>query len=152
MKIPSQFPDNSRVWIYTSNRPVSETDQQEIAASLSAFLDEWAAHGTQLLAAGEWLNSFQVVVALNEDVAGASGCSIDAQMRFMRKIGEEYSIDWFDRMSMIVEANGELKRVSFFELAENPDALLFDGLAQRLGEIRKEWPVPVSKSRYKHLV
>lgn len=148
----SNFPDSSRIWIYTSNRPVSGSDQDEIAKPVAEFLDQWAAHGTQLLAAAEWLNPYQMVVALNEEAAGASGCSIDAQTRFMRKIGEEYSIDWFDRMSMIISENGDLQRVSFFELADHPSALLYDGLAQRLGEIRGQWPVPMTESRYKHLV
>ena len=146
------FPDNSRIWIYTSNRAVSDSDQQEMAGPIADFLEKWAAHGTQLAAAGAWLNAYQLVIALDESVAGASGCSIDAQTRFMRSIGEEYSIDWFDRLSMIIEENGEVKRVSFFELADHPDALLFDSLVQRLGDVRGEWPVAMGKSRYGHIV
>lgn len=147
-----QFPDESRVWIYTSNRPVSESDQQEMAGPIAEFLEQWAAHGTQLAACGAWLNNYQLVIALDESVAGPSGCSIDAQTRFMRKIGEEYTIDWFDRMSMIIEENDQISRVSFFELAEHPQALLYDGLVQRLGDLRHKWPVPLTESRYKHLV
>jgi hypothetical protein len=147
-----RFPDHSRIWIYTSNRPVSDSDQREMEKPVAEFLDQWAAHGNQLTAGAAWLNSYQMAVALDETAAGASGCSIDAQTRFMRKIGEEYSIDWFDRMSMIIEEDGEIRRVSFFELAEHPSALLYDGLVQRLSELRAKWPVPLTESRYKHLV
>lgn len=147
-----QFPDNSRIWVYTSNRPVSADDQQAMAAPIADFLEKWAAHGTQLAACGAWLNPYQLVIALDESVAGASGCSIDAQTRFMRQIGEEYAIDWFDRMSMIIEENDTIQRVSFFELADHPDAMLYDALVQRLGDLRGNWPVPVVESRYKHLV
>ena len=146
------FPDNSRIWIYTSNRIVSEADQQEMSGPVRDFLEKWAAHGTQLAAAGAWLNGYQLVIALDESVAGASGCSIDAQTRFMRQLGEEYSIDWFDRMSMIIEEEGKTERISFFELADHPEAFLYDSLVQRLGDIRGEWPVPMTKSRYAAVV
>lgn len=147
-----QFPDNARVWIYTSNRAVSAQEQQEMAGPISEFLEKWAAHGTQLLAAGAWLNPYQMVVALDEEQAGASGCSIDAQTRFMRAMGEKHDIDWFNRLSLVVEENDEIKLVSFFELSEHPDALLYDSLVQRLGDLRGKWPVPMGESRYKHLV
>ena len=146
------FPDHSRIWIYSSNRPVSKADQQEMAAPINEFLEKWAAHGTQLAAAAAWLNAYQLVIALDESVAGASGCSIDAQTRFMRALGDQYAIDWFDRMAMIIEENGELKRVSFFELSEHPEALLYDSLVQRLGDLRSNWPIPMMESRYHPIV
>lgn len=144
-----KFPDNCRIWIYSSNRAVSEADQQEMTGPISEFLEKWAAHGTQLAAAVEWLNAYQLVIALDESVAGASGCSIDAQTRFMRVLGEQYAIDWFDRMAMIIEENGEIKRISFFELAEHPKALVYDSLVQRLGDLRSNWPILMKESRYK---
>lgn len=147
-----QFPDNARIWVYTSNRMISDQEQQELSGPINEFLQKWAAHGTQLLAAGAWLNPYQLVVALNEEQAGASGCSIDAQSRFLRRLGEQYNIDWFNRMQMVVEVEGTLELVSFFELSEHPEALLYDGLVQRLGEIRNNWPIPLNQSRYKHLV
>lgn len=150
--ILEHFPDTARVWIYTSNRPVSDKDREEIAASADQFLEKWAAHGTQLLAAGEWLNPYQYAVALDESAAGASGCSIDSQTRFMREIGTQYSIDWFDRMNMILEENGTVERVSFFDLGNHPDARLFDNLVQHLAELRSNWPVPMKESRYKHFL
>lgn len=148
----NDFPDNARIWIYTSNRAVSDTEQQALAGPIAEFLDRWAAHGTPLVAAGAWLNHYQLVVALDESKAGASGCSIDSQTRFMRDLGSQHNIDWFNRLSMVIEEESEIKLVSFFELSEHGDALLFDSLVQRLGDIRSNWPVPLSESRYKHLM
>jgi hypothetical protein len=147
-----KFPDTARIWIYTSNRAVSDKEQQEMAGPINDFLDQWAAHGNPLLAAGAWLNPYQMVVALDEAQAGASGCSIDSQTRFMRGLGEKHNIDWFNRLSMVVEQNDEIKLVSFFELSEHGDGLLYDPLVQRLGDIRSNWPVPMTESRYKHLI
>jgi hypothetical protein len=147
-----QFPDNARIWIYTSNRAVSDKEQAELSAPISDFLGQWAAHGNPLMAAGAWLNPYQLVVALDESQAGASGCSIDSQTRFMRELGTRHNIDWFDRLSMVVERDGEIRLVSFFELSEYRDALLYDPLVQRLGDIRGNWPVPLTESRYKHLI
>lgn len=147
-----RFPDNARIWIYTSSRAVSDQEQAELSVPIAGFLDQWAAHGNPLMAAGAWLNPYQLVVALDESQAGASGCSIDSQTRFMRDLGAQHNIDWFDRLSMVIEQEGTVRRVSFFELSEYGDALLYDPLVQRLGDIRSNWPVPLKESRYKHLI
>lgn len=151
MTLP-QFPDEARIWMYTSNRMVSESEQSQLTVEITAFLEQWAAHGTQLLAACAWLNEYQLVIALDESQAGASGCSIDSQTRFLRQLGEQHAIDWFNRMQLVLEIDGKRQLVSFFELSEFPDALLYDGLVQRLGDVRHNWPIKVGESRYSHLV
>lgn len=147
-----QFPDDARIWIFTSDRMIAPDEQDLLKSGIEAFLQQWAAHGTQLYAACSWLNTYQLVIALDEEKAGASGCSIDALTRFMRETGAQHAIDWFNRLTMVVEDGGEVHLVSFFELGEHPEGKLFDPLVQRLGEIRSNWPVRISESRYKHLV
>lgn len=147
-----QFPDSSRIWIYTANRAVADEEQRELATPILAFLDQWAAHGTALTATGAWLNEFQLLIALDESQAGASGCSIDSQTRFLRELGKQHNIDWFNRLSMVVEENETIQLIPFAELSQHADALLFDPLVETLGDIRDNWPIPVHASRYQHLV
>lgn len=152
METLNHYPDESRTWVFTSNRRISEEEQAEIGTELRGFLDSWAAHGTPLMADYLWLNEYQLAIVLDQSQAGASGCSIDTQTRFMRKLGDERNIDWFDRMYLILEDEGNVKRISFFDLGEHPDAKLFDNLAQQLKDLRSNWPVPLKKSRYAHLI
>ena len=147
-----QFPDGSRIWIYVSNQAIDSKVKNEIQVQLQDFLSKWAAHGTALIADCAWVNDFQLVIALNEKSAGASGCSIDSKTRFLRQLGIDYSIDWYDRFSLIVQDNGEDKVILFQELDQFPNALLYDNLIQKLGELRTNWPIQISESRYRNLV
>lgn len=147
--IAPQFPDESRVWIYTANRKVDKVDQEKMSTEINSFLDKWAAHGSPLLATSTWLNTYQLAVVLDENQAGASGCSIDSQTRFIRDLGAQFHVDWFDRLFTIINDNQELKRISFFDLGDFPNALLHDPLVQQLGELRTKWPIPMLESRYK---
>ncbi|MDH4473604.1 MAG: hypothetical protein QE487_13425 [Fluviicola sp.] len=146
------FPDDARIWVFTADRAVSSTEQQALAAPVLAFLEQWATHGKALTATGVWLNAFQLAIVLDQSKVGASGCSIDALTRFMREIGTNYQIDWFNRMNMLIEEQGTVQRIPFTDLKNYPNALLFDPLVETLGDIRGNWPVPVDASRYKGMI
>jgi hypothetical protein len=146
------FPNDARIWVFTSDREVSADQQLALASPILTFLEQWATHGKALTATGVWLNPFQLAIVLDQSKVGASGCSIDALTRFMREIGTANQIDWFNRMNMLIEEEGNIQRIPFTELKNFPNALLFDPLVETLGDIRGNWPVPVSESRYKQLL
>jgi hypothetical protein len=49
MYIPFEnLPEESKIWIYQSNRKFSDAEFSEIEVALQDFLKDWAAHGTSL--------------------------------------------------------------------------------------------------------
>ena len=57
------LPEESRIWVYQSNRPFTEEEIQDIAKDLDAFLTQWTAHGSDLHAGYELpYNRFIVIV------------------------------------------------------------------------------------------
>ncbi|MEL6976420.1 MAG: ABC transporter ATPase, partial [Bacteroidota bacterium] len=71
------LPDESRVWIYQSNRSFTEAEITEIKEGLAQFLTQWTAHGSELKAGFTIKYKRFIVIALDQSLAGASGCSID---------------------------------------------------------------------------
>lgn len=141
------LPDSSRVWIYTSNKPL--TDQKElINRELDRFITNWAAHGEQLYGAGAVLNDYFVVLAVDESKVGASGCSIDSSVAFIRSLASKYSVDLFDRMNVLIQLNDHNKLVRFSDLDSYPNCLIFDPMVTELGELRKNWLKPISVTPY----
>jgi hypothetical protein len=50
MYVPFEdLPEESKIWIYQSNRKFSDAEFSEIETDLQAFLENWAAHGTSLV-------------------------------------------------------------------------------------------------------
>jgi len=102
----NDLPDTSRVWVYVANRQLSEEEQPKIQPELDRFVEEWTAHRQALRAIGEIRNGRFLILAVDESKAGASGCSIDASVHFLQRIGQKYDVDFFERMTFFAD-NGE---------------------------------------------
>lgn len=90
------LPDTARVWAFASDRELDEQMRSELHLSLTAFLDRWAAHRAALVAGYEIVEDRFLVIAVNEDVARASGCSIDALMRHLDSLESDLGIGLLD--------------------------------------------------------
>ncbi|MBK8877661.1 MAG: hypothetical protein IPN74_03660 [Haliscomenobacter sp.] len=80
------FAPESRVWIYQSNRPFSEAEEQELAAELKEFTRQWVSHNQRLKAAGTILYHRFIALMVDENQVGAGGCSIDRSVAFLKQV------------------------------------------------------------------
>lgn len=149
------FPENSRVWLYQTNRALSATEVNYVDEKLKAFTKEWAAHGKQLWATAAIVNPYFVAVVVDESITPPSGCSIDASVKFLKELGSELEVDFFTRMQLTLEVEGKLRQVPFQELSTlegAADFLIYDALVDNLQQLREKWPLPVKESSLKQLV
>jgi hypothetical protein len=114
-----QMPDHSRVWVYQANRPFTASETQAIQDYLAPALTQWAAHGAGLNASFEIRFQQVIVIAVDETVNAASGCSIDASTRWFKEMGTNLGIDFFDRSTAVVEGE-ELTLIPLTALKNNP--------------------------------
>lgn len=132
------LPEHSRVWLYLADRKLDATEENFLNEKLTEFLGTWAAHNKKLMCDGTLLFSQYLVLAVNEDIESASGCSIDSSVRFVKALGQELNIDFFNRLKVLVIENNEAKLVSYFEATANSLPYL-NPLITQLGELRTEW-------------
>lgn len=139
MKLNELSPE-SRLWLYQSNRALSPTEIQWVDEQLQVFSTEWAAHGRNLKAAGEVLNPYFIALAADLSHENASGCSIDSSVRFVKDLGKELDVDFFNRLNMWVEMpSGEISKVAFRELKQMPQVMVFNPLVDRLGDLESRF-------------
>jgi hypothetical protein len=86
------------------------------------------------------LNRF-VIIAADEDRLAASGCSIDSSVRFIKQLGQEFNLDFFNRLMVYVLREREILRIPYHELHQDSGAY-FDPLTNKLEVLRNSWPVP----------
>ena len=91
------LPDDSRIWVYLSERKIEGDDFDWMSSALTSFLEKWTAHGNNLQASYTFLHGHILVIGLNEDVADASGCSIDSSVHFIQGMGAHLKTDFFNR-------------------------------------------------------
>lgn len=147
------FPDASRVWIYQGNKPMPVDEIGTLNARIIDFSRQWTSHNRQLRATGGLLHDMFVVLVSDESQAGASGCSIDTSVRFVRQLGEEYEIDFFDRLNFAYLHDEEVHRLHRDQIADayrdqriTDDTLFFDNLVKDKGEFLKRWVTPFGES------
>lgn len=148
----TQFPDQSKVWLYQSDRALSKEEISKLEDQLLSFVEGWAAHGNQLWATAKVLNPYFAVVAVNDSLVPPSGCSVDASIHRLKDIGQEMGINFFNRMNVTIQEGEEQKQIHFSELKEHQEALIFDPMISSLGELRAAWPRPIEKSSFAHMV
>ena len=148
------FPDDSRVWLYQTNRPMTEEEVKLVDNKMNAFIKEWAAHGNQLWGNAAVLNPYFVAVIVNDKLTPPSGCSIDASVHKLKEIGELLELDFFTRMKVTIQKENSLEQIDFNDfitISSKDDLLVYDPLISNLGDLRKEWPLKIQRSSFSAL-
>jgi hypothetical protein len=147
------LPDESRIWIYQSNRKFSDDEVAEIEAGLQSFLEEWAAHGTSLEASGIVKYNRFIIIAVNQETQQATGCSIDKSVEFIQSLEQKYQVDLLDKMNVTYKQGEHLthKTLTDFkkmakEKAVSANTIVFNNLVNTIEEWKENWEVPAGES------
>ena len=148
-----QFSENSRVWVYQSDRKLSDNEVDQLKVLLNDFTTSWTAHNNQLKAKGEVRYNRFIVLIVDESQAGASGCSIDKSVRFVKEIEAQFGINLLDRFNLAYKENSEVlsaPRHTFEELIKqgriNTNTTVYNNMVQNLAELNTKWEVPFKDS------
>jgi hypothetical protein len=148
-----QFSENSRVWVYQADRKLSDREVQQIQHELDSFTTGWTAHDHQLKARGEVRYNRFLVLIVDESQAGASGCSIDKSVRFIKDMQQQFNINLLDRFNLAYREGSEVlsaPRHVFEDLIKqgsiNTQSIVFNNMVQNLKELQTKWEVPFKDS------
>ena len=141
-----QLASDSRVWVYQSNRPFSENEKDQLTEAFKVFVDSWAAHGSKLVADATIIGDYFVVLAVDEKTAMASGCSIDSSVKFIKTIGQQFNIDFFNRLKLVVQKENETRMISFSDLGQYEDWKIYNTLVNSIDLLNTSFLIPVNES------
>lgn len=149
----------SKVWIYQSNKPLDDTQQDWIADELNRFIHGWQAHGNDLMAGFEIKFGRFIILAVDEQVAMATGCSIDKSVALVRKIATQLNVDFFDRMLIGYIENGQPQFLPYHEFERevsalniDEDQIVFNNVVNNLQEYKDKWMIPLRDSWHSRLL
>ena len=141
-----QLASDSRVWVYQSNRAFSENEKVQLTEAFKVFVDSWAAHGSKLVADATIIGDYFVVLAVDEKTAMASGCSIDSSVKFIKTIGQQFNIDFFNRLKLVVQKENETKMISFSDLGQYENWKIYNTLVNTIDLLNTSFLIPVNES------
>ena len=154
MYIPFEdLPGHSRIWIYQSNRKLSDDEVTAITDATQEFVENWAAHGQSLEASFVIKYNRFIILAVNQDVQAATGCSIDSSVQFIQDLEAKYEIDLLDKMNVTYKT-GEFitfkTLIEFKQLAKSKsvseNTIVFNNLVNTIEEWQDFWEVPANES------
>lgn len=156
----SKLQRNSRIWIYTASRRLKPEEVIWIEKKGAEFTSGWRTHGKPLEAAVEVLNNHFIIVAVDDEWVGPSGCSIDSSISFIKELESSLHIDFLDKLNIAYRGQDgsiEVIRLSEFQaLIEKGEVksntLVFNNLIQKLYQLENEWEVELDKSWHKQLL
>jgi len=139
-KLFDGFSDESRVWLYTANRAITPTEAHFVQENLEHFASSWKAHSTPLKAKACLLDEYTIAFVVDQTTAHASGCSVDSSVRFVKELGKELNIDFFNRLNVVVEdANGNRTLHAYRKLKELTQSTYYNPLVDTLKALKTNW-------------
>ena len=149
-----QLPNDARLWIFPAERSLSEAEQARLLAEVDRFIDQWGAHDVPLTAGRELRYDRFLFVAVDQQKAGSSGCSIDALFRQTKALEQEIGIELVNHAPVVFRQGSAIERVPrdrFAELAAagtvGVETTVFDNTLTSVGDVRAgRWETQLANS------
>jgi len=150
MLIPfDRLPGSSRVWVYQANRKLTSEEVQVVERYLHKLCESWETHGTPLRSSYTIAYQQFIVLGVDEQHQGASGCSIDGSVHALTELQQHLRLDFFDRTKIaflqgekvVLHPMRDLKSL-FENKTLSVDALSFNNTVTTKEMWDKQWLVP----------
>lgn len=149
----SDLPNSSRVWIYQANREFTQEEIEVISAKAILFIDQWTRHGDDLKGSFTIKYNQFLVIALDESFNDASGCSIDASVRFIQSLEKELTVDLMDKLNVSFKDGDRINIVKLSDFQEfakekkiNSETVVFNNMVNTKEDFEKKWEVSAKES------
>ena len=147
------LPDSSRVWIYQADREFTEDEVLQISQKAVEFINGWTRHGDALKGSFEIKYNQFIVLGLDESFNSASGCSIDASVRFVKETEQVFGVDLMDKMNISFKDGENINIVrlpDFQKFAEEQKitakTIVFNNMINTKSDFENKWEVPAKDS------
>ena len=147
------YPINSKIWIFSSNKPLNSNQTKIVSSRLNNFFKNWTSHGKKLKSDFMILYNYFIIVLVDENLFKPSGCSIDLLVKEIIKIEEKLNIELMDKLNVKYFQNEQIISVdvnTFKELIKkniiNHETLVFNNIVNNFGEFKSKSKIPAKDS------
>lgn len=147
------MPDDSRIWIYQSNRDFNESEIGIINDKTTSFLDNWQAHGKDLECSYSIIDKRFIIIAVNESFNPIGGCSIDFSLQLIKDISNTIGIDLLNRLVVNLKIDNRLESLSLSDLKNkikdgdfSPETIIFNTAINSKSELLNNFEIDIKSS------
>ena len=150
--------DSSRVWIFQSDKIISDDKIDLIKSELKTFLPNWSSHGKELKCSFEIKFNLFIIIGVDSSVNNASGCSIDTLTNFIFDIQSKTDLNFFNRLAIAYKLNDKTCINSMSKIKEMiktneffSDTIVYNNLVKTKKEYIAAWETLAINSWHKNL-
>ena len=151
--------DHSKIWVYQADRELVYDEIDTLRPEIFKFVDQWTSHHNSVLGYGNIFHKRFIALFVDESMAATSGCSIDSSVAFVRSVGQELGIDFFDRLNFTYLVGEDVRTIKTNDLAAavksgevTDETLFFDNLVKTKGDFLQSWLKPLKDSWHSRFV
>jgi hypothetical protein len=153
------LPNNSRVWIYQSNREFTEKEIEFISTKSEEFINSWTRHGDDLKGSFTIKYNQFLVLAVDESFNNVSGCSIDASVHFIQALEKELQLNLMDKMNVTFKNGNHINLVRLSDFQKfakehkiTQETIVFNNMVATKEDFENSWEVPAKDSWHKRFL
>jgi len=153
------LPNNSRVWIYQSDREFTANEIEFISEKAIDFINQWTRHGDDLKGSFTIKYNQFLVLAVDESFNNVSGCSIDSSVRFIKELENELKLDLMDKMNVTFKDNENINLVKLFDFQKfakeqkvTAETIVFNNMVATKEDFESNWEIPAKDSWHKRFL
>ena len=147
------MPDDSRIWIYQSDRDLIESEMSMIDDKTSLFLDSWQAHGKDLECSYSIIHKRFIIIAVNENINPIGGCSIDYSLQLINDISDSIQVNLLNRLIVNFKINNKISSASLNDLKSKikdgtltSETIIFNTAINTKGELLNDFEIDIGSS------
>ena len=159
METFAHLPATSRVWIYQADRAFTDSEATAIQGAIGDFVSKWLAHKAKVIGDGALFYQRFILLVADEEKLAVSGCSIDSTVRFVKDMGSQYGVNFFDRFYTCYINDSKVDGSDFETLKGlyqggmiTNDTIVFNNLVNTIEGLKNQWQVPLQDSWHKKLM
>lgn len=149
-----KMPKNAKIWVYFITQNIENQQIEQLNQLLADFLAVWTAHQQNLSASFEIIENKILIIAVDEQNAHASGCSIDTLVKNLKMIETQLSINLLESNLVLFQNNdNQIFNVYLNEIKSNienktitKDSFLFDRTLTKLEDWQQRGKIKVGES------
>jgi predicted HTH domain antitoxin len=153
------LPNNSRVWIYQSEREFTSSEVAFISEKATDFINQWTRHGDNLKGSFTLKYNQFLVLAVDENFNNVSGCSIDSSVRFIKELEKELQVDLLNKLNVSFKDEAHINMVKLSDFQQfakdkkiTSETIVFNNMVATKEAFENDWEVPAKLSWHKRFL
>ncbi|MBC7388865.1 MAG: hypothetical protein H7329_06630 [Opitutaceae bacterium] len=150
MFIPfNEISENSRTWIFASEKELNEVQLNEITLTLKTFTENWQSHNQNVHSTFQIIEKRFIVIAADGDKSDISGCGIDKSMHVMLELEQKLKLSLTNKSLLFFKQKQETISIPLLSMKQavlsnelSPDTLYYNTLASTIEEVKKSFCIP----------